>query len=71
MSKTHSPYAPEYRRQMVELVHAGRRPRGAGSRVRVLGSGDPKLGTADRSRRGSSRGGADHDGARGAGPIAA
>ena len=26
MSKTHSPYAPEYRRQMVELVHAGRRP---------------------------------------------
>ena len=26
MSKTHPPYAPEYRRQMVELVHAGRTP---------------------------------------------
>ena len=26
MSKTHLPYAPEYRRQMVELVHAGRTP---------------------------------------------
>ena len=24
MSKTHAPYAPEYRRQMVEFVHAGR-----------------------------------------------
>ena len=24
MSKTHPPYAPEYRRQMVELVRAGR-----------------------------------------------
>ena len=26
MSKTHSPYAPEYRRQMVELVRTGRTP---------------------------------------------
>ena len=26
MSKTHPPYAPEYRRQMVELVHGGRTP---------------------------------------------
>ena len=26
MSKTHLPYAPEYRRQMVELVRAGRTP---------------------------------------------
>ena len=26
MSKVHPPYAPEYRRQMVELVHAGRTP---------------------------------------------
>ena len=26
MSKAHPPYAPEYRRQMVELVHAGRTP---------------------------------------------
>jgi transposase len=26
MSKTHPPYAPEFRRQMVELVHAGRDP---------------------------------------------
>ena len=26
MSKSHPPYAPEYRRQMVELVHAGRTP---------------------------------------------
>ena len=24
MPKTHSPYAPEYRRQMVELVRSGR-----------------------------------------------
>ena len=26
MPRTHSPYAPEYRRQMVELVRAGRTP---------------------------------------------
>ena len=26
MPKTHSAYAPEYRRQMVELVRSGRRP---------------------------------------------
>ena len=26
MSKPHPPYAPEYRRQMVELVYAGRMP---------------------------------------------
>ena len=26
MSKSHPLYAPEYRRQMVELVHAGRTP---------------------------------------------
>ena len=26
MSKPHPPYAPEYRRQMIELVHAGRTP---------------------------------------------
>ena len=26
MSKSHPPYAPEYRRQMVELVHGGRTP---------------------------------------------
>ena len=26
MPKTHSPYAPEYRRQMVELVRSGRTP---------------------------------------------
>ncbi len=26
MRKTHSPYAPEYRRQMVELVRSGRTP---------------------------------------------
>jgi transposase len=26
MSKTHSPYTPEFRRQMIELVRAGRDP---------------------------------------------
>ena len=26
MAKTHSPYAPEFRRQMVDLVRAGRSP---------------------------------------------
>ena len=26
MAKTHPPYPPEFRRQMVELVHAGRGP---------------------------------------------
>ena len=26
MSRTHPPYAPEHRCQMVELVHAGRAP---------------------------------------------
>ena len=26
MPKTHTPYAPEFRQQMVDLVHAGRTP---------------------------------------------
>ena len=26
MAKTHPPYAPEFRRQMIELVRAGRDP---------------------------------------------
>ena len=34
MSKTHPPYAPEYRRQMVELVRAGR---SAGELAREFG----------------------------------
>ena len=40
-AKTHPPYAPEFRRQMVELVRSGRSAGGAGTRVRVLCADDP------------------------------
>ena len=30
MAKARLPYAPEFRHQMVALVHAGRTPRGTG-----------------------------------------
>ena len=36
MAERHAPYAPEYRRQMVELVRTGRTPRGTRSRIAVL-----------------------------------
>ena len=39
-------YAPEYRRQIVELARTGRRRRSCRERVRVLGAGDPQLGAA-------------------------
>ena len=51
MRKTHSPYAPEYRRQMVELVRSGRTPGELAAGVRVFCFGDshdPARGTALR-----------------------
>jgi len=36
MDKTHPPYAPEFRRQMVELVHAGRDPADLGREAQQL-----------------------------------
>ena len=48
MAKTHAPYAPEYRQQMVELARAGRSG-GAGRRVRLLGSDDSQLGASGRA----------------------
>ena len=37
MPKSHSPYPPEFRQQMVELVRAGRSPEGAGQGIRTSG----------------------------------
>ena len=46
MAKKHRPYAPEFRRQMIELVRAGRAEDCEG--VRTVGAGDPQLGRAGR-----------------------
>ena len=43
MPRTHPAYAPEFRRQMVELVRSGR---SVDSGVRALSGGDTKLGQA-------------------------
>ena len=44
MPRTHPPYAPEYRRRMVELARAGRSLKRVGARVRALGQSDPQMG---------------------------
>jgi transposase len=43
MAKTRLPYPPEFRRQMVELVNAGRSPEEFGARVRADGAVDQEL----------------------------
>ena len=54
MSKKQPPYAPEYRRQMVELVRTGRAPGELAREFGVLRVGDPQLGASSGSRRGTS-----------------
>jgi hypothetical protein len=43
MAKQHPPYAAEYRRQMIELVRAGRTP----EKLAKVVPGDPQLGRAE------------------------
>ncbi len=44
MAKTRPPYTPEFRRQMIELVRAGRSPERTGTGVRTDGAVDQELG---------------------------
>jgi len=55
MAKTRLPYAPEFRRQMVELVHAGRDPDDLAG-VRANRPIDPQLDRAGRQERGQTGG---------------
>ena len=66
MTKTNPPYAPEFRRQMVELVRDGRNPESL-SKEFALGPDHLQLGLPDGPRRGAGRW-RDQRGARGADP---
>ena len=68
MPKSHAPYPPEFRRQMVELVRAGRTPEELSREFGALGRSDSHLGAPGGSRRRSTRR-RSHD--RGAGGTAA
>src|SRR4051812_45848490 len=48
ITKKRPPYAPEFRRQMIELVRAGRAG-ATGEGVRAIGASNPQLGCAGRS----------------------
>ena len=54
MSRKQPPYAPEYRRQMVELVRTGRTPGELAREFECSRVGDPQLGAPGGSRRGTS-----------------
>jgi hypothetical protein len=66
MAKMRPPYTPEFRRQLVELVRAGRSPDEVGPGVRADRAVDPELGRAGGARRGQRRRRIDDSGARGA-----
>ena len=53
MSKHGNRYVAEFRRQMVELVRAGRGPEELAREFEPLGPDDPELGEPGGSRRGS------------------
>ena len=50
MPGTHPPYAPEYRRRIIELARAGALGSGAGAGVRAVSQRDPQLGEASSAR---------------------
>jgi len=50
MLKTHRPYAPEFRRQMVDLVRSGRTPEELSREFEPTAQGDLELGSSGRSR---------------------
>ena len=50
MPRSHAPYPPEFRRQMVELVRAGRTPGELAKEFGALVRVDPQLGTPGGSR---------------------
>ena len=56
-----APYAPAFRRQMIELVRSGRDPEQLAREFRTLGAGDPQLGRPGRPGRGPPRGWSDYD----------
>ena len=47
MPKSHAPYPPEFRQQMIELVRAGRTPY---ELAREFSANDPQLGGTERDR---------------------
>jgi hypothetical protein len=65
MARKHPPYAPEFRRQMVELVRAGRMPEELANEFDPSAQGNPQLGRAGGSWRGPARGWSDDGRARG------
>ena len=56
MPKTRPPYSPEFRRQMVDLVRAGRDPTSSAREFEPTAPVDPQLGRPGRpSRRAAGR----------------
>jgi transposase len=49
MAKTRPPYTPEFRRQMVDLVYAGRSPEELAREFEPTAAVDPELGSRRRS----------------------
>ena len=66
MPKSHAPYPPEFRQQMVELVRAGRTPGELSREFEPSSQAIANLGAPDGSRRGSARGRSHEFGAGGA-----
>ena len=50
MPKSHRPYAPEFRRQMVDLVRSGRSPEALSREFEPTAQADLELGATGRSR---------------------
>jgi hypothetical protein len=50
MSKTRPPYTPEFRRQIIELVRAGRSPDELAKEFEPTAQSNPQLGGAGRAR---------------------
>ena len=70
MAKTRRAYAPEFRRQLVELVHAGRTPEELAREFEPTAQSIRNW-VAQVTQRGSRRWRPDDSGARGAQPAAA
>jgi hypothetical protein len=52
MPRSRPPYPPEFRKQMVELVRAGRSPEELSGEFELSGPDDPQLGGAGGPERG-------------------
>ena len=71
MSRTRAAYPPEFRRQMVELVRAGRSPEALAREFEPTAAIDPELAGPVRARGGPWQRRPDDSGARGTQPAAA